>query len=318
MNKDYVNENSIRFELTMVNLSELWKKEELEDYKVRFNNRKLERIEELKKEINSSKEKDKYILEKELERVENLSIESMKKERIGNMIYLIANNLSKKSCFYFYTNNWKDELISESISHTLKYMKNYDENKVSERSGQKIKAFAYITQIVYTSFLGSIKKLKKDQETIKKYYEVEDKIRRSSFNNEFILRYKILDYKTLNEDLELLDNFIKLKKELMILEIERNELQFYKGEKDEYWLKTDSENRENLVMVKNKMNKLGNLSKEKYLPKILEIHYTENNGVDLSSILKRIQDLEIECYFIKEEVEKDSRFKKVVLDDFDW
>ena len=100
--RDYVNEEALRAELTLVNLKEEYRKHNQQESVIKFNKRKQERIDEIKELIKNnpnmnSKEKEYY--HNEIERLENLTIEKQSKELMGHYVLLITKNLAKKSCF---------------------------------------------------------------------------------------------------------------------------------------------------------------------------------------------------------------------------
>lgn len=72
---------------------------------------------------------------------------------IGECIFSIATNLSKKPNFYSYT--FREDMIMDGVENCLAYIHNFDENKTTRNP------FAYITQIVYYAFLRKIAKEKK-------------------------------------------------------------------------------------------------------------------------------------------------------------
>lgn len=70
-------------------------------------------------------------------------------EELGEMIFLIAKNLSNKGNFANYT--WKDDMISEAILTCVKYCHNFNYKKSDN-------GFGYITQICRNSFINYIQK----------------------------------------------------------------------------------------------------------------------------------------------------------------
>lgn len=71
---------------------------------------------------------------------------------IGECIFSIATNLSKKPNFYRYP--FREDMIMDGVENCLAYVHNFDENKTTN-------PFAYITQIVFYAFLRKIAKEKK-------------------------------------------------------------------------------------------------------------------------------------------------------------
>lgn len=88
------------------------------------------------------------------------------KERFGQMLLLIIRNMGTMPSFGGYTDNWKTDFYSNAVEHTLLYAHNYDENLLSKRTGEKSKAFAYITQVCYNAFIAVINERKKDSSMI--------------------------------------------------------------------------------------------------------------------------------------------------------
>lgn len=70
---------------------------------------------------------------------------------IGECIYSIASKLANKPNFVNYP--FRDEMISDGIENSLKYINNFDPDKSSN-------PFAYFTQIIYYAFVRRIKKEK--------------------------------------------------------------------------------------------------------------------------------------------------------------
>lgn len=80
---------------------------------------------------------------KELPRINNY---------IGECIILIARGLSSTKSFCGYT--YKEEMISDGIENTIKYLHNFDPDTYDN-------PFGYFTQIIYYAFLRHIDKEKK-------------------------------------------------------------------------------------------------------------------------------------------------------------
>lgn len=75
---------------------------------------------------------------------------------VGECLLLIANNLSNKHNFIGYTNNWKEEMISDGIENAIMYIGNFNPEKSKN-------PFAYFSQIIYNAFVRRINKEKKNQ-----------------------------------------------------------------------------------------------------------------------------------------------------------
>lgn len=235
--KDYVDEMSLRFELSVINLKEQYKKatetEKIEIEK-KFNNRKelrqKEVLEEIEKNNNSKKKNILYqkFLEKEIEYLKDLDIQKQDKKRLGLMILLIIKNLAKKPCFAGYSNNWKDDFYSKGIENCLKYLHNFNEDKISKRTGQKIKAFAYITQIAYMSFIAVINERKQEEVRINNLNKnlnnnidnFKENSRYSRFDFEIILKVEDDIINKVKETIKTINEFKDLKDQKQIIELE--------------------------------------------------------------------------------------------------
>jgi DNA-directed RNA polymerase specialized sigma24 family protein len=73
-------------------------------------------------------------------------------EEIGKHFLLVARNFLNKCNFINYSNDRKDEMVSNSVYFMVRYMHKYDE------SGNP---FAYFTQYAYNAFLQYINEKKK-------------------------------------------------------------------------------------------------------------------------------------------------------------
>ena len=92
-------------------------------------------------------------------------------ERLGELLLLIANNLSNKGSFHGYT--WKEDMVAEGVLTCIKYMYNFDPMRFRNPN-----PFAYFTSVIRNSFLNYIKKQKKHSEIkdwcYKTFSELED------------------------------------------------------------------------------------------------------------------------------------------------
>ena len=119
--KEYVNEKSLRFELTALNLKEKYKKEEnkqeKENIKLAFDKRVLERLDEVKEELkeispkNSIEQNYKNFLESEIPHLSNLTIDKQNKN-----ILAVSNHLKKRE-----RNRDFDEIACKLIGIPYKY-----------------------------------------------------------------------------------------------------------------------------------------------------------------------------------------------------
>ena len=108
-------------------------------------------------------------------------------EKLGKMIYLIAQRLANKPNFANYT--YKEDMISNAVLTTLKYLKNFNPEKSSN-------AFAYVTQICWRAFLSHIS-YQKGHSQIKQYcYDKKEDVTESYSK-------KAINYQELNDYFEI-------------------------------------------------------------------------------------------------------------------
>jgi len=86
-------------------------------------------------------------------------------EYIGECIYLIAKGLANRPNFINYP--FKEDMISDGIENSLRYINNFDPNKSSNPYG-------YFTQIIYFAFVRRIEREKKHLYT--KYKMIDQKL----------------------------------------------------------------------------------------------------------------------------------------------
>ena len=121
-------------------------------------------------------------------------------ERFGEIILLMIKNILKKPQFSGYT--YRDDFYSDAVYKILKYLHNFDHRMISERTGQTVNAFAYISQIIHNSIIAIINTKKKEQDNIKKQISMEH------LNHEFQIsptdysQLKLWDEKKANEHLD--------------------------------------------------------------------------------------------------------------------
>lgn len=106
-----------------------------------------------------------------IKRSEITRIDSPSYERFGEIILLMVKNILKKPQFSGYT--YKDDFYSDAVYKILKYLHNFNHKMVSERTGQSVNAFAYISQIIHNSILYIINSKKKDLENLRKQIAME-------------------------------------------------------------------------------------------------------------------------------------------------
>lgn len=116
---------------------------------------------------------------------------------IGECLYQIANNLSKKYNFVNYT--FRDEMVGDAIENCILYFNNYDPSKYNN-------PFAYYTQIMWFAFLRRIQE-EKDQLYTKHKVLQKDIIHRSIVEMQVGESWdKISDY---SGDNEFMNNFVE-------------------------------------------------------------------------------------------------------------
>ena len=72
-------------------------------------------------------------------------------ERFGAIIMEMVKHILTKPQFRGYT--YFDDFMSDSVFKILKYLDNFDHTIISKRSGEPVKAFAYISQIIQNSII---------------------------------------------------------------------------------------------------------------------------------------------------------------------
>ena len=120
-------------------------------------------INELNKQYKLSK--DPELKQRILKLSSETRIDKESHEKFGEIILLMIKKILTKPNFSGYS--WVDEFYSTSCYRVLKYLHNFDYTKKSERTGQEVSAFSYITQIIMMSILETINrnnKLSKDLE----------------------------------------------------------------------------------------------------------------------------------------------------------
>lgn len=93
-------------------------------------------------------------------------------ERFGEIILLMIKNILRKPQFSGYT--YKDDFYSDAIYKILKYLGNYNHKLISEKTGQPVNAFAYISQIIHMSILFIINTKKKENDRFRKHASSEN------------------------------------------------------------------------------------------------------------------------------------------------
>ena len=113
-----------------------------------------------------------------IKKSENTPIDNINYERFGFIIMEIVRHILTKPQFRGYI--YYDDFMSDSVFKILKYLDNFDHTIISKRSGEPVKAFAYISQIITNSIIFIISKNKKEQDFIKQQLSIQ-------FNNDNIL-----------------------------------------------------------------------------------------------------------------------------------
>jgi len=81
-------------------------------------------------------------------------------EEIGKYFIMIAENFLNKPSYINYSKDWKDGMISESLYDMVRYIHNYDIEKVERierETGELPNPFAYFSQYAFNGtsrFLG--------------------------------------------------------------------------------------------------------------------------------------------------------------------
>ena len=99
--------------------------------------------------------------------------ETVSKEKFGQMLLLMIKNIATMPSFSGYSDNWKTDFYSNAIEKTLLYLDNFDENLLSKRTGERSKAFAYVTQICFNAFVNIINIRKQEDGFLKNTISLE-------------------------------------------------------------------------------------------------------------------------------------------------
>jgi hypothetical protein len=158
MNVNYANKDEITTEIINIQLRE----------KIRTVDKKLI---ELQSEYEKSSNPSLLNEIKECEISRNQLLEkgadaNYSRQKFGEIVILISDNLLKKPCFRNYSENWTEDFKSNAIYKIFKYINNFDPEKISKITGKKISSFAYLTQITYMAFIEVINKRKNDSSEI--------------------------------------------------------------------------------------------------------------------------------------------------------
>ncbi len=86
-------------------------------------------------------------------------------DRFGQIILLMVKHILTMPKFSGYS--YKDDFYSDAVYKILKYLYNFDHTMISEKTGQPVNAFAYISQIIHNSIIYVINTRKKEQDNVK-------------------------------------------------------------------------------------------------------------------------------------------------------
>ena len=110
----------------------------------------------------------------ELNQIKKLKDEGIdpnyKKTKFGEMCLLLIKRILTLPKFSGYT--YKDDFISNAVEKLMSYgVKNFDAEKVSKITGKKVKAFAYLTQIIMNAIIQVINERKAENESLESYHK---------------------------------------------------------------------------------------------------------------------------------------------------
>lgn len=168
MANNYLNELSLKKEIVLINNSSKMKEDKtIEPYD------NTEKIDDIIKTYNKETYNIKkgIIHEEFIQEINKCFIPDYSKEEFGRQLLQLIKNIGRKSCFGGYSNNWKNDFEIDAIEKVLKYLHNFNPNKISERSGERVKAFAYLTQIISQAFISVINK-KNDEKKKNENYDI--------------------------------------------------------------------------------------------------------------------------------------------------
>lgn len=157
------------------------------------------------KSLNSKKVKNlqNKIKDTIIKRSELVSIDRFSHERFGEIILLMIKNILKKPNFSGYT--WKEDFYSDATYRVLKYLHNFNHTKTSEKTGQTVNAFSYISQIIHNSIVYIIN-------TNNQEIDITDKLSQTEGEELGIEKVKTLDKTT--DSKKISDKFV-IEKDLL-------------------------------------------------------------------------------------------------------
>jgi len=161
---DYLNELVLKKELVLVNNSKMMETDK--DIKEHDNRKILDEI--ISVYVSTNDKKKKIELEERFSiEVDKTFIKNYSSEKFGEYVLLMIDKMLTKHFFSGYTQEYKDDFKVDAIEKIFKYKHNFNPLFISERSGNRVKAFAYITQIIFQSFFSVINKHKQNREKMK-------------------------------------------------------------------------------------------------------------------------------------------------------
>ena len=90
-------------------------------------------------------------------------------EKVGKCFLLIARNYINKPFYINYSEDWKDDMISEAVYDMVRYIDNYDVDAMDERhinTGRIPDPFSYFSQYVYNGIMRFLGEKKKDKDVL--------------------------------------------------------------------------------------------------------------------------------------------------------
>ena len=200
-------------ELKSLLIREKNSKLELQNNSIRTNKRINELInlfvklntDKFQKSLNSKKVKSlqNKIKDTIIKRSELVSIDRNSHERFGEIILLMIKNILKKPNFSGYT--WKEDFYSDATYRVLKYLHNFNHTKTSEKTGQSVNAFSYISQIIHNSIVYIIN-------TNNQEIDITDKLSQTEGEELGIEKVKTFDKTSISEKIN--EKFIIQKQDL--------------------------------------------------------------------------------------------------------
>lgn len=178
-------------------------------------------------------------------------------EEFGEMITLVIKNMLKKPNFSGYT--YRDEFYSDTCYKILKYIKNFNHKMISQRSGQSVSAFAYVTQIVKNSLIFIIEQKKDENIKMRNMVSLEsheklENVNESTYDNTKEIIELVIYINEVSKDLvSVMKKYLDKTEESIIFEYNPT----YKISLDEYEkiIKLRKEYNRNIVVTRRKLEK---------------------------------------------------------------